>query len=67
MPEPAGTGGTAAYGTVPHAQQDPDVVRKLQLAILEKSTRFSRNILLVFDCECRLRADTGDQAAQAVS
>src|SRR6266849_10683623 len=67
MPEPTGTGGTAAYGAVPPAQQDPDVAGKRQLAIPENSTIFSRNILLVFDCECRLRADTGDQAAQAVS
>ncbi len=47
-------------------EQDPSV-RKLQLAILENLTIFSRNMLLVFGCECKLRADTGDQAAQAVS
>jgi hypothetical protein len=67
LAEPAGTGGTAAYGAVPPAQQDPDVAGKLQPATLESLTIFSRNILLVFDCECKLRADTGDQAAQAVS
>ena len=48
-------------------EQDPDVAGKRQLATLEKSIIYSRNILLVSGCECRLRADTGDQAAQAVS
>jgi hypothetical protein len=43
------------------------VAGKRQLATLENLTIFSRNILLVSDCECRLRADTGDQPAQAVS
>src|SRR6266852_5314518 len=42
MPEPTGTGGTAAYGAVPPAQQDPDVAGKRQLAIPENSTIFSR-------------------------
>ena len=59
--------GPPPAGAVPPAQQDPDVAGKLQLAILESYTIFSRNILLVFGCECRLRADTGDQAAQAAS
>jgi hypothetical protein len=40
MPEPTGTGGTAAYGAVPAAQQDPDVAGKLQLAILESLPYF---------------------------
>jgi hypothetical protein len=59
--------GPPTTGAVPHAQQDPDVAGELQLALLESYTIFSRNILLVSDCECRLGADTGDQAAQAVS
>jgi hypothetical protein len=59
--------GPPPAGAVPPAQQDPDVAGKLQLAILESYTIFSRNTLLVFNCECRLRADTGDQAAQAAS
>src|SRR5580704_2029425 len=59
--------GPPPAGAVPPAPQDPDVAGKVQLAILESLNIFSRNILLVSGCGCRLRADTGDQAAQAVS
>jgi hypothetical protein len=40
MPEPAGTGGTAACGAVPPARQDPDVAGELQLTILEVDNIF---------------------------
>jgi hypothetical protein len=41
--------------------------RKLQLVTLKISQIFSRNILLVFGCECKLRGRHAAQAAQAVS
>ncbi len=41
--------------------------RKLQLVTLKISAIFSRNILLVFGCECKVRGRHAAQAAQAVS
>ncbi len=41
--------------------------RKLQLVTLKILSIFSRNILLVFGCECKLRGRHTAQAAQAVS
>ena len=46
----------------PRTQDGPAwLVRKLQLATL-KPISISRNLLLVFNCGCRLRADTGSDA-----
>src|SRR5690349_18604468 len=41
--------------------------RELQLVILKILSIFSRNILLVFGCECKLRGRHAAQAARAVS
>ena len=41
--------------------------RKLQPVTLKVLSIFSRNILLVFGCECKLRGRHAAQAAQAVS